>query len=359
MAQKGKPGLTTKIEMLKETKTKAQEDCTLQCFKDARQQLKDTYETCISKLLTDWKRLQEKHSEYSQTLNKIHFPATVKLNVGGHVYKTSLLTLKSDPDSMLAHMFSGRYSLNKSEDGEYFIDRDGDCFKYVLNYLRNKDVFVNDEETRLQLLVEAEFYRIDGLIDCIGYGFNGSSILNAKLKKLLFEELEKVLQKSVTGKWRMIYSAERDGWSAKDFHINCDRITPTMVLLQSDVGNIFGGFTVQSWEGSTSKCDMKSFIFNLSSKHWREPVFTKQQSYDGAYILTSPDKGPCFGNSAAQFDINICSEPQKHQCSSVCSNAYALPVPASECPYIITGSGQFLVEEMEVFTTMEFVEEEE
>eukprot|EP00794_Sanderia_malayensis_P010272 gene10271-11327_t len=352
MAQKGKPGLTTKMEMLEEIQqTETQEDCTLQCFKDAQRQLKDTYETCMSKLLTDWKRLQLKHSEYSQTLNKIHFPATVKLNVGGHVYKTSLLTLKSDPDSMLAHMFSGRYSLDKSEDGEYFIDRDGDCFKYVLNYLRNKDVFVNDEETRLQLLVEAEFYRIDGLIDCIGYGFNGSSILNAKLKKLLFEKLEKVLHKSVTGKWRMIYSAECDGWSAKDFHTNCDRITPTMVLLQSDVGNIFGGFTVQSWEGSTSKNDRKSFIFNLSSKHWKVPVFATQNG--SPYILTSPDKGPCFGNSAAQFDINICSEPQKHQCSSMLTNAYPLPVPVSECPYVITGSEKFLIKAMEVFTTME------
>ncbi len=45
-------------------------------------------------------------------LNKIT-ESRVKLDIGGHIYTTSVLTLTKDSDSMLAAMFSGRHSLVK------------------------------------------------------------------------------------------------------------------------------------------------------------------------------------------------------------------------------------------------------
>ena len=54
---------------------------------------------------------------------------TVKLNVGGVHFKTSLLTLTKDPNSMLSAMFSGQFEENLDEDGSYFIDRHGDLFR--------------------------------------------------------------------------------------------------------------------------------------------------------------------------------------------------------------------------------------
>ena len=54
----------------------------------------------------------------------------MKLNVGGKIYKTTLDTLRKDPDSMLSSMFSGRFELKADdEDGGYFIDRDGELFR--------------------------------------------------------------------------------------------------------------------------------------------------------------------------------------------------------------------------------------
>ncbi len=61
----------------------------------------------------------------------------IKLDVGGHLYTTSILTLTKDPDSMLAVMFSGRHSLVQEQDGSYFLDRDGTHFRYILNFLRD------------------------------------------------------------------------------------------------------------------------------------------------------------------------------------------------------------------------------
>ena len=68
--------------------------------------------------------------QITKTLNEVHFASTIKLNVGGKIYKTTLDTLRKDPDSMLCAMFSGRFELKADEDdGAYFIDRDAELFR--------------------------------------------------------------------------------------------------------------------------------------------------------------------------------------------------------------------------------------
>ena len=67
------------------------------------------------------------------------FEKVVTLDVGGTKYRTTLSTLTKYPDSMLGAMFSGRHDLPQQEDGSYFIDRDGEVFKYILMYLRDRD----------------------------------------------------------------------------------------------------------------------------------------------------------------------------------------------------------------------------
>ena len=84
-------------------------------------------------LKQDLGELRKKESafqELTKILNEVHFNSTVKLNVGGKIYKTTLDTLRKDPDSMLCAMFSGRHELKQDkEDGAYFIDRDGKLFR--------------------------------------------------------------------------------------------------------------------------------------------------------------------------------------------------------------------------------------
>ncbi len=75
---------------------------------------------------------QEKSAieEITKTLYQVHFASSIVLNVGGKIYKTTLDTLRKDPDSMLCAMFSGRFELKADEkDGAYFIDRDGKLFR--------------------------------------------------------------------------------------------------------------------------------------------------------------------------------------------------------------------------------------
>jgi len=91
----------------------------------------------------------------------------VRLNVGGNVFETSITTLKRDPQSMLAAMFSGRHSLVAEADGSYFIDRDGTHFRLILNYLRDLRIpptVTDDQKICDELIQEARFYQIDGLL---------------------------------------------------------------------------------------------------------------------------------------------------------------------------------------------------
>jgi hypothetical protein len=95
----------------------------------------------------------------------------VKLDIGGHQFTTSVLTLTKEADSMLAAMFSGRHALKTEADGSYFIDRDGTHFRHILNYLRDgciKDGTLPCNEAVLrELLTEAEYYQLSGLVDIL------------------------------------------------------------------------------------------------------------------------------------------------------------------------------------------------
>ena len=67
---------------------------------------------------------------------------------------------------MLAAMFSGKFEMKPSEDGCFFIDRDGTYFRFVLNYLRNGELILPDGATFLkELETEANFYHLRGILD--------------------------------------------------------------------------------------------------------------------------------------------------------------------------------------------------
>ncbi len=90
----------------------------------------------------------------------------IKLNVGGTPYTTTLTTLRTDPSSMLAAMFSGRFPLEQDEDGSYFIDRDGKVFGLILNWLRTGQIPPSlSEEDRFSILLEAEYFQLSKLAE--------------------------------------------------------------------------------------------------------------------------------------------------------------------------------------------------
>ena len=116
-------------------------------------------------LETEKRSWEEEQEAVKQT--KV-FEKIVTLDVGGTKYRTSLATLKGHPQSMLGIMFSGRHSLEQQMDGSYFIDRDGDTFKYVIMYLRDPvTAFLAipslQKSTRQLIRYEAHFFQLNDL----------------------------------------------------------------------------------------------------------------------------------------------------------------------------------------------------
>lgn len=87
----------------------------------------------------------------------------IHLNVGGQRFSTSRQTLTSTPDSFFCSLLSGRISSHKDETGAIFIDRDPFFFGKILNYLRTKEIQLNNIDIH-SLRHEAEFYGIKPLV---------------------------------------------------------------------------------------------------------------------------------------------------------------------------------------------------
>eukprot|EP01116_Phalansterium_solitarium_P003870 TRINITY_DN146_c0_g1_i1.p1 TRINITY_DN146_c0_g1~~TRINITY_DN146_c0_g1_i1.p1 ORF type:complete len:379 (-),score=39.47 TRINITY_DN146_c0_g1_i1:263-1399(-) len=97
----------------------------------------------------EWKRLEAEKKQLKEDresleheiklMEEVHTmqKGQVKLDVGGHMFSTSVTTLTKEHGSMLAAMFSGRHEIVKNDEGRVFIDRDGRYFNYILEYLRD------------------------------------------------------------------------------------------------------------------------------------------------------------------------------------------------------------------------------
>ncbi|NWR79883.1 KCNRG protein, partial [Centropus unirufus] len=93
----------------------------------------------------------------------------VVLNVGGVRFVTRAPTLQQFPESRLARMLNNDDREFKLVNGEFFVDRDGTLFSYILDFLRTLQVSLPaDFSDYGRLQREAEFYRLYPLADLLG-----------------------------------------------------------------------------------------------------------------------------------------------------------------------------------------------
>ena len=57
-------------------------------------------------------------------------------------------------------------------------------------------------------------------------------------------------------KWKLLYRASEHEYTAKSFHEYCDDEGPTLIVVKSSGGWVFGGYTTQSWSGCGIYNDM-------------------------------------------------------------------------------------------------------
>ena len=91
---------------------------------------------------TGLERVQGKRAELEREFDAMethqeHCEGRVELDVGGRRFVTSVQTLRRVKGTFFDAYFSGRDAMDHAEDGSVFIDRDGEAFGHVLEYLRD------------------------------------------------------------------------------------------------------------------------------------------------------------------------------------------------------------------------------
>jgi hypothetical protein len=151
-------------------------------------------------------------------------------------------------------------------------------------------------------------------------------------------------------KWYFLYRARHDGFETARFHSNCDYKPNTLIIIKSENGNIFGGYTEQSWSGECFKNDQNAFIFSLVNK-LNEPLKMKCINPKRA-IFCHKNLGPNFGGY--DFEININSNSNSHSISYL-GQSYKHPNYASdsnEGKSFLAGCHKFQVSDIEVYTKL-------
>ena len=141
-----------------------------------------------------------------------------------------------------------------------------------LNQKQNNDIKLEDEMLTIQ----------DTRLEIV----KGDIIQNVKELELLSRKISKNNQKIILN---LLYKATIDSDKAEAFHKKCDSAKSTIVLVKSENGKRFGGYTTCSWGGNNiEKKDNNAFIFSLD----------KMATYDiipgEVAIGCYPEYGPVF-----------------------------------------------------------------
>ncbi|KAF2069067.1 hypothetical protein CYY_009614 [Polysphondylium violaceum] len=238
-------------------------------------------------------------------------PEIIILNVGGMKYHTTKTILKSIPGTYFDLMLSGQVickpMANKPD--TYFIDRDGTHFRYILDILKEGKISKPlPKSIRLEILDALQFYKMN----------------------LIFYPSSKIIDKDtfdLFNKWisnEPIYyvllftkgnDTSKNEFPISSFHSECDDKGPTITVIETTDGDVFGGYNSQSWDSSGISYysiqwsgDDKCFIFTLVNKHGIKPTKYLPNTKDQNYIVNYRGSGPAFGKG----DIFI-DQKESHQ----------------------------------------------
>ncbi|CDW81350.1 UNKNOWN [Stylonychia lemnae] len=85
------------------------------------------------------------------------------------------------------------------------------------------------------------------------------------LRNQQIDDKEKLLP--LIGQTKLLFKATNDGFKASIFHQKCDNNGPTISIILSEHGEVFGGYTSLPWSSSKQykpNKDINTFVFSLN-----------------------------------------------------------------------------------------------
>jgi len=180
--------------------------------------------------------------------------------------------------------------------------------------------------------------------------FTGSSLIDERSANTLLS----FLPPSKKG-WECIYKGTKDGFNTQTFHSKCDNKGETVVIIQSDNGNIFGGYSPLPWANTNAYTyDTRTFLFLLVDKNGKGPVKIANNTNNKHSIYNASSYGATFGGG---HDLYICNQSNTVK-SSYSNLGHSFKVPkhaygSNEAKNFLAGSYNFLTKEIECFSKIE------
>ena len=168
-----------------------------------------------------------------------------------------------------------------------------------------------------------------------------TKLINAKEMEILLKWIPKDKKKY---KWKLLYSAAKDGATANIFHQKCDNKGVTVTLIKVTNGNICGGYTNIPWSTQSGyKNDSTAFLFLLRSNNKIKPSKWSVSNANNA-VYHNSGYGPTFGSG---HDLYLCNNCITSNGSY--TNLGTAYYNTNSNRYLLTGSYNFKVQDYQVF----------
>ena len=93
---------------------------------------------------------------------------------------------------------------------------------------------------------------------------DGEKVFNSNIIKLKEEKVIKSWFNTKILSTELIYDTTTDGDSMEDFRKKCYGQFPTMILIRTDMGFMFGGYATTAWKENGPISDYNSFVFSFN-----------------------------------------------------------------------------------------------
>ena len=197
------------------------------------------------------------------------------LNLKRNLYKTlnTNYSTQTSPNLAIKHYAHSENEDDNDNDNENDNENDNDN---NVNYKQNLNIYGEEQLFRTE----------EGRV------IFRNGILNGIIKKYaeINNVVNKIQEKLKKGaKFKIVYKASELGDKASIFHQKCDNLNMSLVLIETQKGIRFGGFTKKLWKGNClQKIDNDAFVFSID-KNKTYDVITNENAI-GCY----PKFGPVF-----------------------------------------------------------------
>ncbi len=181
-------------------------------------------------------------------------------------YKSSLFVNTNKPNNIFQYFSVLDYEVYRIENYKDYIYELCKHPAIIWEYIETKDI---SEESLAQIDDERGLLNDLDAIDCEDNNIrlkishlclkNPSELLPNT--QLVNQQYDAILREWLENdcKWKLLYRSSEHEYTAKSFHDYCDNKGPTLIVIKSSGGWIFGGYTTQSWSGHSIYDDMIYF----------------------------------------------------------------------------------------------------